>query len=106
MNPNEIIEMLKTTYSREVRKGLIKTILEKEKESDKLATLQQYKLINQIFSYVLGQSGWKMGEDSTVWDAQPLKIMTEVFPKLSTTNWYSEQLLKTKQKVEVKVQEK
>jgi len=106
MNQNEIIETLKATYSREVRKGLIKTILEKEKEDNELATLQQYKIINQIFSYVLGQSGWKMGEDSTVWDAKPLEIMKEVFPKLSTTKWYSEQLLNTNQKVEIQIQEK
>ena len=106
MNQNEIIEMLKATYSRDVRKGLVKTILEKEKEDDKLATLQQYKIINQIFSYVLQQSGWKMGEDSTVWDATPLEVMQEVFPKLSTTEWYSEQILTTNQKVEIQVQEK
>jgi hypothetical protein len=106
MTQNEIIETLKATYSRDVRKGLVKTILDKEREEDEMATLQQYKIINQIFSYVLQQSGWKMGEDSTVWDAKPLEIMKEVFPKLSTTKWYSEQLLNTKQKVEVKVQEK
>jgi len=106
MNQNEIIDKLKATYSRDVRKGLVKTILEKEKENNDLATMQQYKIINQIFSYVIGQSGWKMGEDSTVWDSKPLEIMGEVFPKLSKSKWYSEQLLNTKQKVEVKVQEK
>jgi len=106
MNRSEIIETLKATYSRDIRKGLVKTILEKEKENNKLATLQQYKIINQIFSYVLGQSGWEMGENSTVWDNSPLEIMLDVFPKLSTTKWYSEQLLNTKQKVEVKVQDK
>jgi len=106
MNQDEIIKTLKETYPREVRKGLVKTILEKEKENNELSTLQQYKIINQIFSYVIGQSGWKMGEDSTVWDASPLDIMNKVFPKLSTTKWYSEQLLNTKQKVEVKLQEK
>jgi len=106
MNQNEIIETLKATYSREVRKGLVKTILEKEKENGELTTLQQYKIMNQIFSYVLQQSGWKMGEDSTNWDATPLGIMAEVFPKLSTSKWYNEQILNTKQKVEVKIQEK
>jgi len=106
MNQKEIIEILKETYSREVRKGLVKTILEKEKENNELATSQQYKIINQIFSYVLGQSNWKMGKDSTVWDSAPLIIMKEVFPKLDTTKWYKEQILNSKQKVEVKVQEK
>jgi hypothetical protein len=106
MNREEIIETLKDTYSREVRKGLVRTILEKEKTENELEIQQQYKLMNQIFSYVLQQTGWKMGENSSAWDASPLKIMHEVFPKLSTTKWYKEQLLSTNQTVEVHVQEK
>ena len=101
MSQDEIIETLKATYSREVRKGLVKSILEQEREEK-----EEYKIINQIFSYVLQQSGWKMGENSTAWDASPLEIMNEVFPKLSTTKWYSEQILTTNQKVEVQIQEK
>jgi len=106
MNREEIIETLKDTYSREVRKGLVRTILEKEKSENELEIQQQYTLMNQIFSYVLQQSGWKMGENSSNWDANPLKIMHEVFPKLSTTKWYSEQLLNTKQNIKVQLQEK
>jgi hypothetical protein len=106
MNREEIIETLKDTYSREIRKGLVRSILEKEKTENELEIQQQYKLMNQIFSYVLQQSGWKMGENSSNWDASPLKIMQDVFPKLSTSKWYTEQLLNTKQNVEVQVQEK
>ena len=106
MNKEEIIQTLKDTYSREVRKGLVRTLLEKEKTENELEIQQQYKLMNQIFSYVLQQSGWKMGENSSNWDASPLNIMQDVFPKLSTSKWYSEQLLNTKQNVEVHVQEK
>jgi len=106
MNREEIIKVLKDTYSREVRKGLVRTILEKEKSENELEIKQQYKLINQIFSYVLQQSGWEMGKNSSDWDASPLKIMHNVFPKLSTTKWYNEQLLHTKQNVEVHMQDK
>ena len=106
MNKEEIIKILKDTYSREVRKGLVRSILEKEKTENELEIQQQYTLMNQIFSYVLQQTGWKMGENSSTWDASPLKIMQDVFPKLSTSKWYSEQLLNTKQNVEVHVQEK
>jgi len=106
MNKEEIINILKDTYSREVRKGLVRSILEKEKTKNELEIQQQYKLINQIFSYVLQQTGWKMGENSSAWDDSPLKIMQDVFPKLSTSKWYNEQLLNTKQNVEVHLQEK
>ena len=106
MNKAEIIQTLKESYPREVRKGLVRTILEKEKTENALEIQQQYRLMNQIFSYVLQQSGWKMGENSSHWDASPLNIMQDVFPKLSTSKWYSEQLLHTKQNVKVQVQEK
>ena len=106
MNKEEIIETIKASYSREVRKGLVRSILEKEKKDDEFAIKQQYKIINQIFSYVLQQSGWRMGENSGSWDSTPLGIMTDIFPKLSTTKWYEEQNLTTTQNVEVEVREK
>ena len=106
MSKEEIIQTLKDTYSREIRKGLVRSLLEKEKTENELEIQQQYKLMNQIFSYVLQQTGWKMGENSSVWDASPLKIMKDVFPKLSTSKWYNEQLLHTKQNVKVHLQEK
>jgi len=106
MEREEIIQTLKATYSREIRKGLIRTILEKEKKDNALEIQEQYKIINQIFSYVLQQSGWTMGENSSLWDSSPLDTMREVFPKISTTKWYEEQLLTTNQKVKVAIQEK
>ena len=106
MNKEEITETIKASYSREVRKGLVRSILEKEKKDDEFAIKQQYKIINQIFSYVLQQSGWRMGENSGSWDSTPLGIMTDIFPKLSTTKWYEEQNLTTTQNVEVEVREK
>jgi len=104
MKKDEIVEVLKSNYPREVRKGLVKTIIEKEKSADKFAIKEQYKIINQIFSYVLQQSGWEMGTDSSSWDASPLEVMLEVFPKLSTTKWYNQQHLQTQQKVEIEIQ--
>ncbi len=106
MRRAEIIKTLKDSYSREIRKGLVRTIIEKEKKEDKFEIKEQYKLINQIFSYVLQQYGWEMGKNSSSWDSNPLEIMKDVFPKLSTTKWYSEQLLHTNQNVKVEIQDK
>jgi len=105
MKKDEIVEILKSNYPREVRKGLVKTIIEKEKSEDAFAIKEQYSIINQIFSYVLQQSGWEMGKDSSSWDASPLEVMLDVFPKLSSTKWYAQQHLATQQKVEIKLQE-
>lgn len=106
MKREEIIKILKDTYSREVRKGLVRTILDKEKIEDELEIKNQYKLINQIFSYVLQQYGWEMGEESSKWDSKPLEIMIEVFPKLNKSKWYKEQLLTTNRRIKVDIQDK
>ena len=101
MKKEEIVTTLKEHYSRDIRKELIKSILRDEKnmtEQDK-ATL--YQTINQIFSFVLQQSGWKMGSSSTEWDVMPLEVMEEAFPKITTTQWYAEQILLTKQTIEI-----
>ena len=95
---NEIIETLKTQYSRDLRKQLVKSLLESEKNSD---TEQQYKLINQIFSYVISELGWTMAANTENWDNSPLNIMSEVFPKLKTSKWYLEQNLSTKRSIDV-----
>jgi len=104
MNKEEIIETLKASYSRDVRKQLIKSILENEKSEDQIAIEQQYKIINQIFSYVLQQSGWKMGQSSREWDSKPLDIMVEAFPQIETTLWYNEQNISATKKVNVVVE--
>lgn len=104
MNKDEIIETIKAHYSRDVRKQLIKSILENEKSENQEAIDQQYKIINQIFSYVLQQSGWKMGQSSQEWDTQPLDIMVETFPQIKTTLWYNEQNISATKKVNVVVE--
>jgi len=98
MTNNEIIETLKTQYSRDLRKQLVKSLLESEKNGD---SEQQYKLINQIFSYVISELGWTMAANTENWDNSPLNIMSEVFPKLKTSKWYLEQNLSTNRNIDV-----
>ena len=97
---NDLIETLKAQYNRDIRKQLVKSLLEAEKEND---TEQQYKLINQIFSYVLAQLNWTMPKDTEEWDTTPLEVMHEVFPKIVATDWYREQQLLAKKHIDVKM---
>jgi len=101
MNKDEIVNTLKEHYPREVRKQLIKSMLEIEKKEGDLSLEKSYQMINQIFSYVLQESGWKMGENSDVWNDMPLKVMNESFPQLSNTKWYKEQLIETQKSINV-----
>jgi len=100
MTKNEIIETLKSQYSKDIRKQLVKSLLEAEKNKD---TQTQYKLMNQIFSYVLAQLGWNMPSDTEAWDPTPLEVMHEVFPKIMASQWYQEQHLMTKQPIDLKI---
>ena len=101
MTTDEIVETLKTHYSRDIRKQLIKSMLEVEKSEADLSLEKSYKMINQIFSYVLQESGWKMGENSDEWNDMPLKVMEESFPKLNSTKWYKEQIIQTQKSINV-----
>ena len=78
MQKNKIINALKAQYPRDLRKQLVKTILNSEKDQDKTVIEQRYKLMNQIFSYVLKECNWSMSQNSGEWDSTPLEIMTEV----------------------------
>jgi DNA-binding ferritin-like protein len=101
MQKEEIITTLKMQYSRDLRKQLVKTILNNEKDQDNEAVKQQYNLMNQIFSYVLKECNWSMSQNSENWDNSPLDIMVEVFPKLETTQWYKEQDIDVKKNIDV-----
>lgn len=103
MNKETIIDQLKAQYPRDLRKQLVKTILSNEKSDDKIATKKSYNLMNQIFSYVLKECNWSMTDNSKNWDNTPLEIMTEIFPKLETTQWYKEQGLTTKRDIDVEM---
>jgi len=96
MNQEHIIKTLKQSYPREVRKGLVKSLLAIEKSQDRQAIQEQYRLINQIFSYVLKECNWSMPSSSVQLDSTPLSIMHEAFPQLQNTQWYQDQALLTK----------
>ena len=98
MNKSEIIKMLKAQYSRDLRKQLVKSLLEAEKNKN---TAQQYKLMNQIFSYVISELGWTMAVSTEKWDSTPLDIMSETFPKIKTSKWYVEQDLSVNRSINV-----
>lgn len=106
MKKNEIIDELKAQYPKDLRKQLVKTILSNEKEQDKAAIEQRYKLMNQIFSYVLKECNWSMSKNSKNWDNTPLEIMIEVFPKLGTTQWYADQNISVKKNIDVQMDQK
>ena len=97
MKKQEIIETLKNTYNRDIRKQVVKTLLTEEKEQQ----TPNYKIMNQIFSYVLSELDWNMPKSTEEWDTTPLEIIEEVFPQIEKTKWFQEQLLMTKQTIEV-----
>ena len=96
MKNTEIIEILKNSYKRDIRKQVVKTLREEEKKD-----IPNYKLINQIFSYVLGELGWEMSKSTKDWDTSPLDIMEEAFPQIESTKWFQEQILTTKKTIDI-----
>ena len=101
MTKQEIIETLKNSYPRDTRKQLVKTIQAEEKSKE----IPNYKIINQIFSYVLSELGWDMAKSTQEWDTTPLDIMEETFPKIETTQWYNEQILTAKQAIDIELRD-
>jgi len=95
----QIIETLKDNYNRDLRKQVVKTIISNEKESKN----PDYKIINQIFSYVLKELNWDLAKNTKNWDNTPLDIMEETFPKIESTKWYEEQILTAKKIIELKM---
>ena len=101
MNKIGLIDTLKAQYNRDLRKQLVKSLLDAEKSKDSSVITKQYKLINQIFSYVLSELGWTMAENTENWDSTPLDVMTEVFPKIKTSEWYKEQHISVDKNIDV-----
>ncbi len=95
----ELIQTLKDTYNRDLRKQVVKTILREEKENEK----PNYNIINQIFSYVLKELNWTIAVNTKEWDNTPLDIMEETFPKIESTKWFKEQILTAKQMIETEL---
>ena len=92
----EIITTLKENYNRDLRKQVVRSILQSEKNNDQEGSESSYKVINQIFTYVISELKWRISDNSNSWDDTPLKIMSEVFPKIETTKWFAEQQLSVK----------
>ena len=88
----EIISTLKEQYTRDLRKQVVKSIIKSEKNDDKESLESSYKVINQIFSYIIGELNWNISNTSN-WDETPLKILSETFPKIETTQWFKNQQL-------------
>jgi DNA-binding ferritin-like protein len=95
----EIIDILKNTYNRDLRKQVVKTIQQEEKENKK----PNYNIINQIFSYVLKELNWTIATSTKEWDNTPLDIMEETFPKIESTKWFEDQILTAKKMIETEV---
>jgi DNA-binding ferritin-like protein len=101
MKKETIIQTLKDNYNRDLRKQVVKTIQADEKQSQ----TPDYKIINQIFSYVLKELEWKMADNTKEWDNTPLDIMEEAFPKLESTKWYKVQILTAKKMIEMEMRD-
>jgi L-lactate utilization protein LutC len=101
MKKETIIQTLKDNYNRDLRKQVVKTIQADEKQSQ----TPDYKIINQIFSYVLKELEWKMADNTKEWDNTPLEIMEEAFPKLESTKWYKVQILTAKKMIEMEMRD-
>jgi len=97
MKKSEIITTLKAHYDKETRKQLVKSILQNENQDDEA----EYKIINQIFSYVLKELNWNMSANAEEWDNKPLEIMEEVFPKVESTKWYQDQHITATKEINV-----
>ena len=101
MKKETIIQTLKDNYNRDLRKQVVKTIQANEKQNE----TPDYKIINQIFSYVLKELNWKMADNTKEWDNTPLDIMEEAFPKLESTKWYEEQIITAKKIIEMEMRD-
>ena len=97
METSEIVETLKTQYNRDLRKQVVKTLLKNEKETGK----PNYQIIDQIFTYVQKELGWRLPENEDEWDFTPLDIMKEVFPHIESTKWYALQISTAKNMLDV-----
>ena len=97
METSEIVETLKTQYNRDLRKQVVKTLLKNEKETNK----PNYQIIDQIFTYVQKELGWRLPENEDEWDFTPLDIMKEVFPHIESTKWYALQISTAKNMLDV-----
>ena len=101
MPKKEIIDLLRSHYSREVRKQLVQSMLDAQKTEDTEALEKSEKLISQIFSYVLKELGWTIAPNAHNWDSSALDIMKAAFSKIERTSWYRRQDFTPKKSIDV-----
>jgi hypothetical protein len=102
MTSEEIVKTIKDSYNRDTRKQLVKSLIKHEKDNDAEAIESSYKIVDQIFSYVISELGWTFSENSSSWNDTPINIMVEVFPNIDKTQWYRSKLLDVKSSVGLK----
>ncbi len=49
----------------------------------------------------MSELNWNISQNTNNWDDTPLKILSEVFPKVETTKWYKDQQLSVKKSINV-----
>jgi len=97
-----IVDTLKAQYSRDLRKQIVKSIIKSEKNDDKLTKKSSYKIINQIFSYIISELNWSIANSTSNWDDTPHKLLCEVFPKIETTQWFKNQKIDVSKAINLK----
>ena len=105
MTNEEIIESIRAQYNRDLRKQLVKRLLESEKMNDRQGIQSGYNIMNQIFSYVLKERGWTIAENANRWDNSPLEILQQAFPNIESTQWYKSLELNVQKSIEVQMSE-
>ena len=98
----DIVATLKEHYSRDLRKGIVKSMLEYERIGDEENKEASYKIINQIFSYVISQLNWNLAQNTNNWNDLPLLVINEAFPKIDTTEWFKERQLQVSKSIDLK----
>jgi hypothetical protein len=83
-----IIDAIKTQYDGNLRKNLVRALLDAEKTEDAEALKRTYTLMNRIFSYVLKELEWTIASSSEDWDDTPLHILESCFPGIEKSKWY------------------
>ena len=91
-----ILNEIKASYSKTLRKEVVRNVLQHERNNDTEAIASSYETLNQIFSYIISQLNWEIPQNPSQLDDAPLKIIAEAFPKIDKTKWFKEQLLQIK----------
>lgn len=98
MMKENVLKDIKASYSKTLRKEVVRNVLQHETNDDKEAIESSYNLLEQIFSYVIDKLEWKLSHNAGNWDDAPLRIIKEAFPKVDKTKWFKEKQLQIKKR--------